>query len=99
MLGHTDVSKPKEWTANASRLIFFLGANNVTDPTRRRAAPLRFFGGAVFNLTQALISPSNPNEKFFDEILFILERHSSPQSSQIVAQGCNFSDLEIMLRD
>ncbi|KRY68785.1 hypothetical protein T4A_8739, partial [Trichinella pseudospiralis] len=75
---------------------------------------LRFFGGAVFNLTQALISPSNPNEKFFDEILFILERHSSPQSSQIkvgetisdfvadlfqVAQGCNFSDLEIMLRD
>ncbi|KRY64790.1 hypothetical protein T4A_1676 [Trichinella pseudospiralis] len=99
MLGHTDVSKPKEWTANASRLIFFLGANNVTDPTRRRAAPLRFFGGAVFNLTQALISPSNPNEKFFDEILFILERHSSPQSSQIVAQGCNFSDLEIMLHN
>ncbi|KAL1286234.1 Spike glycoprotein [Trichinella pseudospiralis] len=78
---------------------FLLRANNVTDPTRRRAAPLRFFGGAVFNLTQALISPSNPNEKFFDEILFILERHSSPQSSQIVAQGCNFSDLEIMLRD
>ncbi|KRX94092.1 hypothetical protein T4E_4352 [Trichinella pseudospiralis] len=100
MLGHTDVSKPKEWTEpKESRLIFFLGANNVTDPTRRRAAPLRSCGGAVFNLTQALISPSNPNEKFFDEILFILERHSSPQSSQIVAQGCNFSDLEIMLRD
>ncbi|XP_003382034.1 putative integrase core domain protein, partial [Trichinella spiralis] len=128
MLGHIeefDISKPKEWTAYASRLIFFLEANNVTDPAKRRAVLLSSCGGAVFNLIQALISPASPNEKSFDEILFVLKEHFSPQPSEIVkrnafykrnlkigksisdfvadlrwlAEGCNFSDLEIMLRD
>ncbi|KRY10622.1 LanC-like protein 2 [Trichinella patagoniensis] len=128
MLGHIeefDIYKPKEWTAYASHLIFFLEANNVTDPARRRAVLLSSCGGAVFNLIQAFISPANPNEKSFDEILFVLEEHFSPQPCEIVkrnafykrnqkigesisdfvadlrrlAQGCNFSDLEIMLRD
>ncbi|KRY90554.1 Transposon Tf2-9 polyprotein [Trichinella pseudospiralis] len=128
MLGHIeefDISKPKEWTAYASRLTFFLLANNVTDSAKRRAVLLSSCGGAVFNLIQALISPANPNEKSFDEILFVLEEHFSRRPSEIVkrnafykrnqkigesisdfvadlrrlAQGCNFSDLEIMLRD
>ncbi|KRY64914.1 Uncharacterized protein T4A_14025 [Trichinella pseudospiralis] len=128
MLGYIeefDISKPKEWTAYASRLTFFLEANNVTDSAKRRAVLLSSCGGAVFNLIQALISPANPNEKFFDEILFVLEEHFSRRPSEIVkrnafykrnrkigesisdfvadlrrlAQGCNFSDLEIMLRD
>ncbi|KRY82815.1 Transposon Ty3-I Gag-Pol polyprotein [Trichinella pseudospiralis] len=128
MLGYIeefDISKPKEWTAYASRLTFFLEANNVTDSAKRRAVLLSSCGGAVFNLIQALISPANPNEKSFDEILFVLEEHFSRRPSEIVkrnafykrnqkigesisdfvadlrrlAQGCNFSDLEIMLRD
>ncbi|KAL1236269.1 Uncharacterized protein TPS_07687 [Trichinella pseudospiralis] len=128
MLGHIeefDISKPKEWTAYASRLTFFLVANNVTDSAKRRAVLLSSCGGAVFNLIQALISPANPNEKSFDEILFVLEEHFSRRPSEIakrnafykrnqkigesisdfvadlrrLVQGCNFSDLEIMLRD
>ncbi|KRX16284.1 hypothetical protein T07_287 [Trichinella nelsoni] len=40
--------------------------------------------GVVFNMIQALISPGNPNEKFFDEIPFVLEeQHFSPQPSEI----------------
>ncbi|XP_003378313.1 conserved hypothetical protein [Trichinella spiralis] len=37
----------------------------------------------VYNLIQALISPANPNEKSFDEILFVLEEHFSPQPPEI----------------
>ncbi|KRY93803.1 Tau-tubulin kinase 2 [Trichinella pseudospiralis] len=55
---------PKEWTVYASRLIFFLEANNA----RRRTVLLSSCGGAVFNLIQAFISPANLNEKSFDEI-------------------------------
>ncbi|KRY97756.1 hypothetical protein T11_8251, partial [Trichinella zimbabwensis] len=89
-LGHIeefDISKPKEWTAYASRLIFFLEANNVTDPAKRRAVLLSSCGGPVFNLIQALISPANPNEKSFDEILFVLEEHFSPQPSEIAKRN------------
>ncbi|KRY58459.1 hypothetical protein T03_10927 [Trichinella britovi] len=83
MLGHIeefDISKPKEWTACASRLSFFFEANNVT---KRRAILLSSCGGAVYNLIQARISPANPNEKSFDEILFVLEEHFSPQPPEI----------------
>ncbi|XP_003366744.1 conserved hypothetical protein, partial [Trichinella spiralis] len=44
-------------------------------------------GGAVFNLIQALISPASPNEKSFDEILFVLEEHFSPQPSEIAKRN------------
>ncbi|KRX46695.1 hypothetical protein T05_7938 [Trichinella murrelli] len=86
MLGHIeefDISKPKEWTACASRLSFFFEANNVTDSAKRRAILLSSCGGAVYNLIQARISPANPNEKSFDEILFVLEEHFSPQPPKI----------------
>ncbi|KRZ34848.1 Uncharacterized protein T4C_5859 [Trichinella pseudospiralis] len=85
MLGYIeefDISKPKEWTAYASRLTFFLEANNVTDSAKRRAVLLSSCGGAVFNLIQALISPANPNEKFFDEILASAKRDQSGMSSR-----------------
>ncbi|KRX67589.1 hypothetical protein T06_16081 [Trichinella sp. T6] len=86
MLDHIEefhISKPKEWTAYASRLSFFLEANNVTDSAKRRAILLSSCGGAVYNLIQARISPANPNEKSFDEILFVLEEHFSPQPPEI----------------
>ncbi|KRX85385.1 hypothetical protein T06_3752 [Trichinella sp. T6] len=41
------------------------------------------WSGVVFNMIDALISPANPNEKSFDEILFVLEEHFSPQRSEI----------------
>ncbi|KRZ92743.1 hypothetical protein T08_14090 [Trichinella sp. T8] len=86
MLGHIeefDISKPKEWTACTSRLNFFFEAHNVTDSAKKRAILLSSCGGAVYNLIQALISPANPNEKSFDEILFVLEEHFSPQPPEI----------------
>ncbi|KRZ00689.1 Uncharacterized protein T11_4754 [Trichinella zimbabwensis] len=80
MLGHIeefDISKPKEWTAYASRLIFFLEANNVTDPVKRRAVLLSSCGGPKVG-------------ESISDFVADLRR---------LAQGCNFSDLEIMLRD
>ncbi|KRY48595.1 hypothetical protein T03_10083, partial [Trichinella britovi] len=41
------------------------------------------WSGVVFNMIEALISPANPNEKSFDEILLVLEEHFSPQRSEI----------------
>ncbi|KRY90370.1 hypothetical protein T4D_10756 [Trichinella pseudospiralis] len=62
MLGHIeqfDMSKPKERTAYASCLIFFLKANNLTDPTRIRTILLSSCSVAVFNQIQTKCSKFN----------------------------------------
>ncbi|KRY19584.1 hypothetical protein T12_13765 [Trichinella patagoniensis] len=50
------------------------------------------WNGVVFNMIQALISPANPNEKSFDEILFVLEEHFSPQRSDIAKRTSQLFD-------
>ncbi|KRX54037.1 hypothetical protein T09_12514 [Trichinella sp. T9] len=50
------------------------------------------WSGVVFNMIEAVISPANPNEKSFDEILFVLEEHFSPQRSEIAKRTSQLFD-------
>ncbi|KRY41817.1 hypothetical protein T01_5853, partial [Trichinella spiralis] len=96
-LGHIeefDTSNPKEWNSYASRLMFYLEANKVSADADKRAVLLSSCGSALFKLVESLLSPAKPRKQQPGETVaeFIADLRR-------LAQGCNFVDLETMLRD
>ncbi|XP_003369139.1 conserved hypothetical protein [Trichinella spiralis] len=89
-----DTSNPKEWNSYASRLMFYLEANKVSADADKRAVLLSSCGSALFKLVESLLSPAKPRKQQPGETVaeFIADLRR-------LAQGCNFVDLETMLRD
>ncbi|XP_064469269.1 uncharacterized protein K02A2.6-like [Ornithodoros turicata] len=89
-LGHIeefDPSSPERWDAYESRLTFYLEANGITDPARKRAVFLSVCGAATFDLVQSLLAPATPETKSFSQILATLKEHFAPQPSEIVCRN------------
>ncbi|KRY23041.1 hypothetical protein T12_1641 [Trichinella patagoniensis] len=83
---------------------FFRISTGIPLKARKKDALLSSCGEAVYNLIQALISPPNPNEKSFDEILFRNQKVGESVGDFVdefrrLVQCCSFSELDNMLRD
>ncbi|KRY20467.1 Transposon Tf2-9 polyprotein [Trichinella patagoniensis] len=109
-LGHIeefDTSNPKEWNSYASRLMFYLEANKVTADVDKRPVLLSSCERSFDEIISVL------NDHFVPQPPEIVNRHIFYQRKQQpgetvaefiadlrrLAQGCNFVDLETMLRD
>ncbi|KAL1484314.1 hypothetical protein MTO96_050062, partial [Rhipicephalus appendiculatus] len=89
-LGHIeefDPAFPEKWVAYQARLNFFLEANGITEPERKRAVFFSVCGAATFDLARSLLSPSAPDTKTLTQILAVLKDHFAPQPSEIVCRN------------
>ncbi|KAM7289545.1 hypothetical protein ISCGN_029674 [Ixodes scapularis] len=67
-IGEFNPAFPEKWDAYEARLNFHLEANDITNPTRKRA--VFFFsvcGAATFDLVQSLLALATPKTKTFSQ--------------------------------
>lgn len=105
---------PEKWDAYEARLNLYLEANDITNPTRKRA--VLFFsvcGAATFDLVQSLLVLATPKTKTFSQPSEIVRRNAfyrrnqGPKKSvalfiaelRRLSQTCNFPNLAETLRD
>lgn len=89
-LGHIeefDPAFPEKWVAYQARLNFFLEANGITEPERKRAVFFSVCSAATFDLARSLLSPAAPDTKTLTQILAVLKDHFAPQPSEIVCRN------------
>lgn len=73
--------------AYQARLNFFLEANGITEPERKRAVFFSVCSAATFDLARSLLSPAAPDTKTLTQILAVLKDHFAPQPSEIVCRN------------
>ena len=82
-LGEFDESR-ESWPQYAKRLTHFLVANGITTAAKKTSAFLAVIGPDTFKLLESLLSPENPEDKSFTELVETLTKHYSPEPSVIV---------------
>ena len=79
-IGEFDPSK-EDWKTYLSRLKFYFIANDVEDPGKQKAILLSVAGPELYKLASSLISPLEPNQVNFDELVEQLNNHYDPKKS------------------
>ena len=82
-LGEFDESR-ESWPQYAKRLTHILVANGITTAAKKTSAFLAVISPDTFKLLESLLSPENPEDKSFTELVETLTKHYSPEPSVIV---------------
>ncbi|KAK3795685.1 hypothetical protein RRG08_041690 [Elysia crispata] len=69
------------------RLDFYLEANNVSAPEKKRAILLSVVGPQQFRLLKDLAAPSKPAEKSFQELCKLLKDHHAPLPPKFLSRA------------
>nr|XP_056721023.1 uncharacterized protein K02A2.6-like [Euleptes europaea] len=77
-----DPTKPGGWKSYASRLAFYLDANDITDVGKKRSAFLSVCGAQTFDLAQSLLAPAELEATPFPAIMVALGSHFNPQPTR-----------------
>ena len=83
----------KEWPQYIKYLEFFLIANKITDDALKRATVLSVMGPQTFKLLQNLITPVQPGDKMYAELVEVLTDHFSSKQLEIVQRSKFYSRL------
>ena len=78
-----DLTNADAFDSYKERLEFFLLANDVTEPDKKRAVFLSVCGKETYALLKSLIAPALPSTKTFQELLTELSNHFKPTTSEI----------------
>ena len=74
------------WTEWEERLQFFLESGGITDEGKKKATFLTVCGKKTYSLIRSLISPRNPKDVSFDDLLKTVKDYQDPTPSVIVSR-------------
>ncbi|KAK3769860.1 hypothetical protein RRG08_036909 [Elysia crispata] len=88
LYGHINEFNQTEENINdyLDRLDFYLEANNVSAPEKKRAILLSVVGLQQFRLLKDLAAPSKPAEKSFQELCKLLKDHHAPSPPKFLSR-------------
>ena len=72
------------WEQYAERLQHFFDANEIQDDSRKRSILLSVLTPKNYKLLRSLLSPEQPRDKSFAQIVEVLQKHHTPSPSEIV---------------
>ena len=84
-LNEFDSSK-EDWVSYTERLQQYFIANSIPEDAgeKRRALLLSACGPSTYQLIRSLVSPAQPKEKTFEELVEVVKKHHNPKPSVIV---------------
>ena len=72
------------WEQYAERLQHFFDAKEIQDDSRKRSILLSVLTPKNYKLLRSLLSPEQPKDKSFTQIVEVLQKHHMPTPSEIV---------------
>ena len=85
--GQLDEYKEMEdWCHYIERVNHFFGANEFTDPDKRRSIFLVSVGAKTYKLIRSLVAPEDPKDKSSEDVAKLAQEHFMPKPSAIVQQ-------------
>ena len=79
-----DMATGKDWTQYIERTEYYFQANKITEGDTKRAILISAMGEKAYKLMRSLISPSEPNDKSFGQLVKAMRGHLCPLPSEIV---------------
>ena len=58
--------------------------NGITSECKGKATLLAIIGPSMYKLLRSLVSPAKPDEKLYEELVEVTEKHHNPTPSEIV---------------
>ena len=62
----------------------FFAANGIDDTDKKKSTFLAVIGPATYTLVRNLVSPNEPGDKLYDELVAALKKHFNPTPSETV---------------
>ena len=72
------------WEQYAEWLQHFFDVNEIQDDSRKRSILLSVLTPKTYKLLRSLLSPEQPKDKSFAQIVEVLQKHHTPSPSEIV---------------
>ena len=79
-----DMATGKDWTQYIERMEYHFQANKITEGDTNRAILISAMGEKAYKLMHSLISPAEPNDKSFGQLVKAMRGHLCPPPSEIV---------------
>ncbi len=68
-------SSPDDWISYSEQLDFYLDANDVVEDAKKRSIFLSSCGSSTYKLVRNLVSPSQPAQVSYKDIVRLLTKH------------------------
>ena len=83
-LDEFDPSSGEDWTQYIKQMEYYFLANGITSADKQRAVLINAMGAKAYKTLQNLITPHNPSDKTFTELIEVMTKHFRPPPSEIV---------------
>ena len=70
-----DMATGKDWTQYIERMEYYFQANKITEGDTKRAILISAMGEKAYKLMRSLISPAEPNDKSFGQLVKAMRGH------------------------
>ena len=75
-----DMATGEDWVQYIERMQYYFQANKLTDADTKWAILISAMGGKVYKLMHNLVSPANPSDKSFAELVEVMKKHFCPHA-------------------
>ena len=79
-----DPASGEDWTQYIERMEYYFLANGITSADKQRAVLISAMGAKAYKTLQNLITPHNPSDKTFKQLVEVMTKHFCPLPSEIV---------------
>ena len=79
-----DMATGKDWTQYIERMEYYFQANKITEGDTKRAILISAMGEKAYKLMRGLISPAEPNDISFGQLVKAMRGHLCPPPSEII---------------
>ena len=83
-LDEFDPSSDEDWIQCIKWMKYYFAANGITSADKQRAVLISAMGAKVYKTLRNLITPHNPSDKSFKQLIEIMTKHFCPPPSEIV---------------
>lgn len=74
------------WTSWSDCFGFYCEANEIAEPSKKRALLLTLCGAQTYEVVRALVAPRTPGSVPFDELMAMLQKHFDPRPSELFSR-------------
>ena len=83
-LDEFDPASGEDWTQYIERMEYYFLANGITSADKQRAVLISAMGAKAYKTLRNLITPHNPSDKSFKQLVEVMTKHFCPPPSEIV---------------
>ena len=81
-----EYNETEDWLHYIERVNHSFGANEITDPDKRRSIFLVSVGVKIYKLIRTLVAPEDPKDESCEDLAKLAQEHFMPKPSAIVQQ-------------